>query len=106
MAANSDPLDHAVLNGELERLRVERDRLLRLLEEQSATARLLAAKPSQHVVWWFLMSLSLLVVLVLMLVAWFYFYQLEPVGDGIDSGTCARWSPLTLSRAPAGSGQA
>jgi hypothetical protein len=63
------------------------------MEEQSATAKSLAAKPSPNTtILWFLMSLSLLLVLVLMLMAWFYSYQLEPVSEGTDSGWCVQWS--------------
>jgi hypothetical protein len=78
------------------------------MEEQSATAKSLAAKPSPNTtILWFLMSLSLLLVLVLMLMAWFYSYQLEPVSEGTDSGWCALWSSerCVRSESPVGSGR-
>jgi hypothetical protein len=97
---SEDPSQSPQTLDELMRLRADREQLLRIIEAQSATAQLLAAKPgSSAKVWWFLMSLSLLLVLVLLLVGWFYFYQLEPVGEEAGSGTCAEWS-LDASRRP------
>lgn len=83
----------ADITATLEDLRRERERLLRIIEEQLAVTSTLAARPAQNTsVWWFLLSLCLVLVLALVMGAWLYLSQFPPVDDGEGAGVCAERS--------------
>lgn len=86
----SEPADIATT---LQQLRAERERLLRIIEEQLAVTRTLAARPTQNTsLWWFLIALSLVLVLALVMGTWLYFSQFPPLDDGESAGVCAERS--------------
>lgn len=88
----------------LQELRSERERLLRIIEEQVAVTKVLAAKPAQNTsIWWFLIALSLVLVLALLMAGWLYFSQFPPLDDGESAGVCTERS--VDRTAPIGSAQ-
>lgn len=88
----------------LQELRGERERLLRIIEEQLAVSKTLAARPAQNTsVWWFLIALSLVLVLALVMGAWLYLSQFPALDDGERAGVCTERS--VDGTAPIGSTQ-
>ena len=82
----------------LQELRSERERLLRIIEEQLAVTKTLAARPAQNTsIWWFLLALSLVLVLALVMGAWLYLSQFPALDDGENAGVCVQRSAHGLN---------